>query len=221
MKLDLENYIIEKVESGEFKPNQKLPTEMEFIELSGLSRMSVRRVTERLKEREVLYSVQGKGMFVSPFYKQAKIHKLTEVLGATSTRYLPSSSKIPSLFMKRFNKDFEMKEEDVITFVKLYFRGEEIIAYTLNWLNNADGKYNPNEVVNGKGKIFDEGDFNKVISTHKLEPTSNTDKNILLTESEFTPTTYSYYIKKDRNIVMMRVIKSKPKYFSAFETKNK
>ncbi len=219
--MDLEKYIVEKVELGEWKPNQRIPTEVELIEISGLSKMSVRKVVEKLREREVLYASQGRGVFVSPFSANAKIHKLSNVLKATKVTYLPSSSKIPSKLLKRFNADFEMKEKNTITFVKLYFVKDEIVAYTINWLNNEDGEYSPKEVVNGKGRIFDDSDFNKVISTHKLESTTQTDKNILLTEFDFVPTTYSYYIKKDRNIVMMRVTKVKHKYFSAFEVKNK
>ncbi len=221
MKFPLEKYIIEKIDSGEWRANQKIPTEAELMKTSDLSKMSVRKVIERLREREVLYTNQGRGVFVSPFFKNSKIHKLTDILGATKITYLPSSSKLPDILLKRFNEEFEMKPENTITFVKLYFIGDEIVAYTLNWLNNVDKKYSPRQIVNGDGKIFDEGDFNKVISTHKLEETSSSDKNILLTDFEYIPTTYSYYIKKDRNIVMMRVAKYKPKYYSSFEVKNR
>lgn len=221
MKLDLERYILDKIDSQEWKQNQKIPTELDLIETSGLSKMSVRKVIERLREREVLYAAQGRGVFVSPFAKHAKIHKLTDVLKATKVTYLPSSSKMPKILLDRFHEDFKFDEENLITFVKLYFRDDEILAYTINWLINDSGKYSKHQVINGKGRIFEDGDFTKVISTHKLEETSSSDKNILLTSFEYVPTTYSYYIKKDRDIVMMRVSKTKPKYYNSFEVKNR
>lgn len=221
MKISLEKYILDKVDSGEWKPNQKIPTELELIELSGMSKMSVRKVIEKLREREVLYATQGRGIFVSPFAKNANIQKLTDILKATKVTYLPSTSKMPKILLKRFNEDFKINEENIITFVKLYFVDEEIVAYTLNWLINDNGKYSKHQIINDEGKIFDEGDFTKVISTHKLELTSSSDKNILLTDFEYVPTTYSYYIKKDRDIVMLRVCKTKPKYYTSFEVKNK
>ncbi len=221
MRLDLEKYILDKINEGEWKPNVKIPTELELIELSGLSKMSVRKIIERLREREVLYASQGRGVFVSPFAKNAKIQKLTDILKATKVTYLPSSSKIPQVLLKRFNGNFEINEDNLITFVKLYFIGEEIVAYTLNWLLNDDGKYSKHQIVNGDGKVFEDGDFSKVINTHKLEETTSSDKNILLTSFEYVPTTYSYYVKKDRDIVMLRVCKTKPKFYTAFEVKNR
>ncbi len=221
MKFDLEKYIVDKVFSGEWQPNEKIPVEGELMKLSGLSKMTVRKAVERLREREILYANQGRGVFVSPFCKNAKINKLTDILGATKVTYLPSSSKIPQILIKRFNEEFEMKEEDIITFVKLYFVGDEIVAYTLNWLNNESGKYSAKQIVNGDGRIFQNSEFNKVITVHKMEETSSSDKNILLTDFEYIPTSYSYYIKKDRNVVMMRVCKTKPKYYSSFEVKSR
>ncbi len=221
MKVDLEKYILDKVDSGEWSANSKLPTEIDLMEITGLSKMSVRKIVERLREREILYASQGRGVFVSPFARNAKIRKLTEMLNATRVTYLPSSSKIPPILLSRFNEEIDIDDDQIITFVKLYFIGEEIVAYTLNWLMNTDGKYTKKQVVNGEGKIFDDGDFTKVLSTHKLEETTSSDKNILLTDNEYIPTTYSYYVKKDRGIVMLRVVKTKPKYYTSFEVKNR
>ncbi len=221
MKFDLESYVIEKVESGEWEPNKKIPTEQKLMDISGLSKMSVRKTIDKLREREIVYSMQGRGVFVSPFFKNSKIEKLTDILGATKVTYLPSSSKIPEILLKRFNKEFEIDIDKIITFVKLYFVDEEIVAYTLNWFNNEDDSFTLKEIVKGDKSVFEKRDFNKVINIHKLEETSPSDKNILLTSFEYVPTTYSYFIKKDRNIVMMRVAKIKPKYYSSFEVKNR
>lgn len=221
MKYDLENYILENIESGNWKINKKIPIEQKLIELSGLSKMTVRKIIEKLKEREILYSIQGRGVFVSPFFKHSKIDKLTNILGATKVTYLPSSSKIPSILLKRFNEKFEIAEENIITFVKLYFIKDEIIGYSINWLNNEDKSYVLKNIIAKREDIFERRDFNKIINIHKLEETSSSDKNILLTTFEYIPTIYSYFIKRDRNIVMMRIAKIRPKYYNTFEIKNR
>ncbi len=203
------------------KREWEIPIEKNLIKLSGLSKMTVRKVIDKLREREILYSMQGKGVFVSPFHEYSKIKRLTDVLGATKITYLPSSSKIPEILLKRFHKDFEIDLDKVITYVKLYFVDEEIVAFTLNWINNVDNKYSLKEVVRGDKSVFDEADFNKVINVHKLEETSSSDKNILLTTFEFIPTIYSYLIKKDRSVVMMRIAKIKPRFYQSFEVKNR
>ncbi len=221
MKFDLEKYILDGIDDGKWKKNEKIPIEQELIKISGLSKMSVRKIVEKLREREVLYTIQGKGVFVSPFNGYSKIKKLTDILGATKVTYLPSTSKIPEILLKRFNKSFELNTNKLIIFVKLYFVKEEIVAYSLNWLNNEDNDYVLKDVVRGERSIYDEKKFNKVINIHKLEETSPSDKNILLTNFEYVPTTYSYYIKRDRSIVMMRMAKIQPKFYSALEVKNK
>ncbi len=221
MKFDLEAYIIKKIDSGEWKENEKIPTELNLMKISDLSKMSIRKVIDKLREREVLYSMQGKGVFVSPFNKHSKIERLSEILGATKVTYLPSSSKIPEILLKRFHKDFEVNLNNIITYVKLYFIDDEIVAFTLNWINNDEKKYSLKEIVRGDKSVFMESDFNKIINIHKLEETSISDKNILLTKYEYVPTTYSYLIKKDRSIVMMRVAKIKPRFYQAFEVKNR
>lgn len=221
MKFNLEQYIVEKIDSGQWEVNSKIPVEQDLMDLSDLSKMTIRKAIDKLREREILYSIQGRGVFVSPFYHNSKIVRLTETLGATKVTYLPSSSKIPMILLKRFNKEFELDLDKIITYVKLYFINDEIVAFTLNWLNNDDNKYTLKEVVKGDKSVFEKRDFNKVINIHKLEETSSSDRNILLTEFEYIPTIYSYFIKKDRNIVMLRVAKIKPKYYQSFEIKNR
>ncbi len=220
MKFDLEKYILDMIDNQEWKVNERIDSEQKLIKKSGLSKMSVRKVIDRLKEREVLYSIQGNGIFVSPFNLNSKIIKLEKTLNATKVTILPSKSKIPNILLKRFNEEFELDEDKIITFVKLYFVRDEIVAFTLNWLNNNDGKYNIKDILKGKTSIYDEEEFNKLINIHRLEKTSSSDKNILLTTFEFVPTTYSYFINKNRNILMLRITKIKPKFYNAIEIKN-
>ena len=183
--------------------------------------MTVRKVIDKLNEREIVYSVQGKGSFISPFHSYSKPEKLTDILGATKVVCLPCSSKIPKSLLRKFDENFKIDIEKIITYAKLYFIEDKIVAFTLNWLNNEDKKHTLKDVLSKNRSVFDDPDFNKIISTHKLEKTSPSDKNILLANFEYTPTIYSYFVKKNRNILLMRVSKILPKYYQSFEVKNR
>ncbi len=61
---DIEEFILSKVDSGEYPPGSKIPTEAELQSMFGVSRITVRSALERLKERGVLVSRPGKGTFV-------------------------------------------------------------------------------------------------------------------------------------------------------------
>lgn len=55
-----------RIESGEWPPGHRLPTEQQCIEQFGVSRTVVREAVSRLKSMGLLLSRQGSGMFVAP-----------------------------------------------------------------------------------------------------------------------------------------------------------
>ena len=61
----LRDVIEEKIKSGEWKVNDKIPSENQLSSQYGLSRMTVRSVLLDLVKEEKLYRVQGKGTFVA------------------------------------------------------------------------------------------------------------------------------------------------------------
>ena len=56
--------ILESIESGQFKPGDKLPTEHQLIEMFGVGRSTIREATSTLSMMGYLRSIQGKGCFV-------------------------------------------------------------------------------------------------------------------------------------------------------------
>jgi len=54
-----------KIKSGELGPDEPLPSESELGEKYGLSRMTVRKGVAKLIEAGLVYTMQGKGTFVS------------------------------------------------------------------------------------------------------------------------------------------------------------
>lgn len=57
-------YIRNKIETGEFLPEKKIPSENKFTKLFNVSRNTVRKAIEELANEGILTSVHGKGVFV-------------------------------------------------------------------------------------------------------------------------------------------------------------
>lgn len=100
--VQLANVLRDKIERGEWKPDQKIPSENELNRMYGISRMTARQVLAQLVNEELLFRVQGKGTFVahrkigttSPAYMG--IREQLERMGyATTTRVL-SSDVVPA-----------------------------------------------------------------------------------------------------------------------------
>ena len=75
--LQLKDYILEKISTGEWGAGQKLPTETEFQELLGISRITVRHAIELLEFEGYVVKKRGKGTFISPPSFSYPLPKLT------------------------------------------------------------------------------------------------------------------------------------------------
>ncbi|HOZ58190.1 MAG TPA: GntR family transcriptional regulator [Nakamurella multipartita] len=100
--IQLANVLREKIERGEWKPDQKIPSENELNRMYGISRMTARQVLAQLVNEELLFRVQGKGTFVahrkigtrSPAYMG--IREQLERMGYETTTKVLSSEVIPA-----------------------------------------------------------------------------------------------------------------------------
>lgn len=82
-----------RIESGELKPNDRLPTEQDLAERHGVSRTVVREAVSRLKSMGMLTSRQGSGVFVAPqaaarplAFDPAVLHSLDAVVQVVEVR---------------------------------------------------------------------------------------------------------------------------------------
>jgi GntR family transcriptional regulator len=63
--------IKEKVQSGQWKPGEQIPSERELMRLAGISRATVRQTLSSLVNQGILQKNQGRGTFVTqPRYEQ-------------------------------------------------------------------------------------------------------------------------------------------------------
>lgn len=86
-----------KIQNGEYKEGDKLPTEMEFCEIYSLSRMTVRKALEKLIDNGWLYRVQGSGNYVSKDVSRVTYVEDSNSLGLT--QYM-KGKKVDSKILK-------------------------------------------------------------------------------------------------------------------------
>ena len=101
--VQLEQILHTKITSGEWQPNQRIPSENELNRMYGLSRMTVRGVLTKLVNDGLLLRVPGKGTYVAPTKISAVspayrgVREQLEALGyQTTTRLVSIALEPPS-----------------------------------------------------------------------------------------------------------------------------
>ena len=109
-----------KILSGQYEPNDKLPTEDELVDYFGVSKITVRNALALLETDGLIFRTRGKGTFVSPVIPETKqyihtsLNKMSFALERGETKPLEIRSikvgecRIPkdiSTFFKMNNND--------------------------------------------------------------------------------------------------------------------
>lgn len=62
--VQIQNYILQKIESGEYTAGDKIPSEIELARQFDVSRLTVNTAVKELANSGIVERVQGKGTFV-------------------------------------------------------------------------------------------------------------------------------------------------------------
>lgn len=81
----IKQYILDKILSGEYVVDQKLPTESELMALFLVSRYTVRRAISDLENEKFIYRIQGGGSFVADKFTLPQKETAPQVIGVMST----------------------------------------------------------------------------------------------------------------------------------------
>lgn len=92
--VQLKEIIKKDVESGKFKPGQKIPTEFELCEMYSISRNTVRAAINELIEEGLLSRKQGKGTFISSRKIEREIGPTLGFTKICELNHLTPSSKV-------------------------------------------------------------------------------------------------------------------------------
>jgi len=63
--LQIKTVLAERIQEGDYQPHERLPSESELMKVFGVSRITVRQALRDLHAEGLVFSVQGKGSFVS------------------------------------------------------------------------------------------------------------------------------------------------------------
>ncbi|GHI00088.1 GntR family transcriptional regulator [Neobacillus kokaensis] len=131
--------ILEKIELGELKENEKLPSERELCELYSVSRTTVRQTMQSLERDGYIYKVHGKGSFVSP-----KKYNQSLIQFYSFTEEMKKAEKEPSTKILSFEqiiceahiaKKMNLSEDsDVFKLTRLRLADDEPMLYETTYL---------------------------------------------------------------------------------------
>lgn len=72
--------LLKKIERGEWKPGQKLPSENQLTQMMGVSRITVREAIQKLVAINLVETHQGKGSFVKEVNSNSYLKSMTPML---------------------------------------------------------------------------------------------------------------------------------------------
>lgn len=124
--------ILEYIERKELASGDLLPSENQFVDMLGVSRITVREALAQLTQEGIVYKIQGKGTFLKR--KPVKMENGLEILKSPteimeSFGYHPVTEYLPTLIQK---PDKEIREKLELD------SGERIVTYRRK--RYADGK---------------------------------------------------------------------------------
>jgi GntR family histidine utilization transcriptional repressor len=93
----VKNYITERIDSGEWDIDQRVPSENELVQALGISRMTVNRALRELTEEGLLRRVQGLGTFVADPRPQVELLELRNIADEIRTRGHSHSARVITL----------------------------------------------------------------------------------------------------------------------------
>ncbi|HHU91499.1 MAG TPA: GntR family transcriptional regulator [Clostridiaceae bacterium] len=139
----LKNLIIQKIESGEFEADQKIPSEQVFCDQYDISRPTVRQAINELTAAGQLYKLKGKGTFVSAQKTNISINDYTGFTDSILDTKDPSEKDILSIEVvagkdhPRVLEAFGMKPEGKHEFAAITYTNSiknEVVSLSVSYI---------------------------------------------------------------------------------------
>lgn len=130
------NKLFEKIKSGEFSVENRLPGELELSKLMEVSRSTLRQALELLQEDGIIKSIQGKGNFIV----QDRVHSKKGIETLENPIYSIVSEEIDEVELDfriepgtEYTTEILEKKSSIIIFADRWFKSKnEIVAYTIS-----------------------------------------------------------------------------------------
>lgn len=101
----LKDYVRSRVEAGEWKIGQRVPSENELVDILGVSRMTANRALRELADEGLVVRVRGKGSFVASRKRTSQFQNVPNIADEISRNGGVHSAKIILLRMENCDPD--------------------------------------------------------------------------------------------------------------------
>lgn len=135
----ISNWIREKIESGQYKVDEKLPSENEFTQKFDVSRVTVRRALQTLENEQLIYRCQGLGSFVQDHRSHQSFVRLTDFVEDMKRAGMEASSSViqlkPVSAPEHVASVLKIEPEStVVRLDRLRLGDNQPIAFDITWL---------------------------------------------------------------------------------------
>ena len=90
----LKDLIIQRISTGELRPNDRVPSENELVEAQSVSRMTVNRAMRELNNEGYVKRIAGRGTFVSDFRSQSHVLEVQNIADEIAGRGRTHTSEV-------------------------------------------------------------------------------------------------------------------------------
>jgi GntR family transcriptional regulator len=181
----ISDWVLNQIDGGVLKPDQKLPSENELAENFDVSRVTVRRALQTLESKSIIYRCQGLGSFVKDNRPAQSLVKLTDFNEDMKNAGMMASSKVISYDQVEVGKKLAeilgiQEGHKVFKIERLRLADNEPIAFDITWLPFIYGQLVPIE------KLADNTIYNILEKDYEIPVTRgsyrmsavNADKNV-------------------------------------------
>ncbi len=90
----LKDLIIQRISTGELRPNDRVPSENELVEAQRVSRMTANRAMRELNDEGYVKRIAGRGTFVSDFRSQSHVLEVQNIADEITGRGRTHTSEV-------------------------------------------------------------------------------------------------------------------------------
>jgi len=104
----VKDYILDRIDSGEWRPGERVPSESQLVSILGVSRMTVNRGLRELATEGRLKRVQGVGTFVADYRPQTGFFDVKSIAREIQESGGIHSSEVLVLRQEKANKELAL-----------------------------------------------------------------------------------------------------------------
>ncbi len=139
----IEKDILDKIQTGYFKQNDMIPTELELSNTYNVSRVTVRRATDNLVAQGLLYRTAGVGTFVNHNPATQKIATLKSFTEEMEELGLKAYTKINSFSIveadSKIARMIGVKPNDMIYYIeRIRYGNDDIFVFEKTYMSVKD-----------------------------------------------------------------------------------